>query len=111
MGGGSSNCFHKCGFRKEHPNVQVLDQEEEEFANLVKELSSDVSSSDCIDFDMDVATTRSPADVESTAWRQESRQEAIKLIVTSEYSQENEDPMEIVSDEEYEEIIDPMTKK
>ena len=45
------NCFHKCDFRKERPSVQLLDQEEEEFASLVKEFSSDVSPSDYIDFD------------------------------------------------------------
>ena len=34
------NCFHKCGFGKKRPDVQVLDreEEEEEFGSLVKEL-------------------------------------------------------------------------
>ena len=65
------NCFHKCGFQKE-----CADHEEEGFASLVKELSLDVSTSDYIDFDMDFVT--SMVDVESIAWRNASRQEAIK---------------------------------
>ena len=74
------NWFHKCISRKEHPNIQVLDQEEEEFASLVRELSSDVSPSDYINFDMDVATSQSSVDVESINWRQESRQSILIMV-------------------------------
>ena len=55
--------------------------------------------------------SQSPVDVKSIAWQQESRQEAITLIMGSKNSQDNEDPMEIVSDNESEEIIDPMAIK
>ena len=55
--------------------------------------------------------SQSPVDVECIAWQQESRQEAITLIMGSKNSQDNEDPMEIVSDNESEEIIDPMAIK
>ena len=68
------NCFHKCGFQKERPDVQVLDLEEEEFASLVKELSSDISPSDYIDFDIEIATSQFSVDVKNIAWRLESRQ-------------------------------------
>ena len=61
----SDQLFHKCGFQKELPDFQVLDKEEEEFASLVKELSSNVSPSDFIDFDMEVATSQSPIDARS----------------------------------------------
>ena len=61
--------FHKCGFRKERPDFQVLDKDEEEFASLVKELSLDVSPSEYIDFDMAVATSQSPVDARSITWR------------------------------------------
>ena len=67
--------------------------------------------SDYINFDMEFAMSQSPVDVESIAWQQESRQEAITLIMGSKNSQDNEDPMEIVSDNESEEIIDPMAIK
>ena len=60
---------------------------------------------------MEFAMSQSPVDVESIAWQQESRQEAITLIMGSKNSQDNEDPMEIVSDNESEEIIDPMAIK
>ena len=59
--------------------------------------------------------SQSLVDAESTAWRQGYREEAIKLIIGGEAgsknSQENEDPMEVVIDDECEEIIDPMTTK
>ena len=67
------NCFHKCGFQKERPDVQVLDLEEE-FVSLVKELSSDISPSDYIDFDIEIATSQFSVDVKNIAWRLESRQ-------------------------------------
>ena len=60
---------------------------------------------------MEFAMSQSPVDVESIAWQQESRQEAITLIMGSKNSQDNEDPMEIVSDNESEEIINPMAIK
>ena len=45
-------CFKKCRLRKGQPDVQLTDfAEEEEFENLVKELSTDVSASEYIDFD------------------------------------------------------------
>ena len=52
-------------------------KEEEDFASFVKEVLSDVSPSDYINFDMEFATSQSPPDVESIAWRKRSRQEAI----------------------------------
>ena len=62
------NGFHKFGIQKECPDVQVLNQdEEEEFTRLVKEFSSDVSASDSINFDMEVSTSKSLVDVESMA--------------------------------------------
>ena len=38
------NCFKKCGFRKSQPDVRLTNFAEEEFENLVKELSTDVSA-------------------------------------------------------------------
>ena len=62
------NCFHRCGFRKEHPNLQVLDQEEEEeFTSLLKQISSDPSPSNYIEFDIELAMSQSPVDKESIA--------------------------------------------
>ena len=61
------SCFHKSGFRKERPDIQVLDQEEEEFVSLVKELSCDVSPLDYIDYDMEVAMAQFPVDVNCIA--------------------------------------------
>ena len=77
----------------------------------MKELSSDVSPSDYINLGMVVAKSQSQVDVESIAWRQESEQESIKLIMGSKNIQGNEDPMEIVGDDKSEEIIDSMAIK
>ena len=62
------NCFKKCGFRKSHPDVQLTNfAEEEEFQSLVKELSTDVSAADYIDFDREVVTSQSSNDVKNIA--------------------------------------------
>ena len=77
----------------------------------IYEFSARVFPSDYIKFDMEVAMPQPLVDVESIAWRQGSRKEAIKLIMGSKTSQENEDPMKIVTDDDSEEIIVPMATK
>ena len=72
-------CFKKCGFRKSQPDVQLT--EKEEFESLVKELSTDVSAGECIDFDREVVTSQPSIDVKNIAWRQESRQNAIDTVM------------------------------
>ena len=63
------NCFKKCGFRKSQPDVQLTDfAEEEEFESLVKELSTDVSAAEYIDFDREVVTSQPSIDVKNIAW-------------------------------------------
>ena len=52
------NCFLKYGFRNKAPDedVQTLDQDEDDkFANLVKELAGDVDQDDYVGFDKDIA--------------------------------------------------------
>ena len=62
------NCFKKCGFRKSQPDVQLTDfAEEEEFESLVKELSTDVSAAEYIDFDQEVVTSQLSTDVKNIA--------------------------------------------
>ena len=67
---GVINGFHKFDIRKECPDVQVLDQEEE-FASLVKELLLDVFVSDSINFYIEVSTSQPLVDVKSIVWRKE----------------------------------------
>ena len=60
------NCFKTCGFRKSQPYVQLTDfAEEEEFESLVKELSTDVSAAEYIDFDREVVTSQPSIDVKT----------------------------------------------
>ena len=84
------NCFKKCGFRKSQPDVQLTDfAEEEEFESLVKELSTDVSAAEYIDFDREVVTSQPSIDVKNIAWRQESRQNAIDTVMGCHNDQEH----------------------
>ena len=78
---------------------------------IIYEFSGREFPSDYIKFDMEVAMPQPLVDAESIAWRQGSRKEAIKLIMGSKTSQENEDPMKIVTDDDSEEIIVPMATK
>ena len=76
------NCFKKSGFRKTQPDVQLTDfAEEEEFENLIKELSTDFSATEYIDFDREVITSQPSIDVKNKAWRQESCQNAIDTVM------------------------------
>ena len=61
------NCFKKWGFRKSQPDVQLTDfAEEEEFESLIKELSTDVSTAEYIDFDREVVTSQPSIDVKNS---------------------------------------------
>ena len=76
-----TNCFRKCGFlnKAQDGAVQILDQDEdEEFANLVKELAGDVDPDDYVDFDKDIASSMPAVDAGSIFWRQEIRKEVIE---------------------------------
>ena len=76
------NCFKKCRFRKSQPDVQFTDfAEEEEFESLVKELSTDVSAAEYIDFDREVVISQPSINVKNIAWQQESRQNAIVTVI------------------------------
>ena len=55
--------------------------EEEEFESLVKELSTDVSAAEYIDFDGEVVTSQPSIDVKNIAWWQESRQNVIDTVI------------------------------
>ena len=84
------NCFKKCGFRKSQPDVQLTDfAEEEELESLVKELSTNVSAAEYIDFDREVVTSQPSIDVKNIAWRQESRQNAIDTVMGCHSDQEH----------------------
>ena len=103
------NCFKKCGFRKSQPDVQLTDFAEEEFESLVKELSTDVSAAEYIDFDREVVTSQPSIDVKNIAWRQESRQNAIDTVMGCHNDQEH--LKDIESDDEEVTIDDSLAIK
>ena len=104
------NCFKKCGFRKSQPDVQLIDfAEEEEFESLFKELSTDVSAAEYIDFDREVVTSQPSIDVKNIAWRQESRQNVIATVMGCHNDQEH--LKDIESDDEEVTIDDSLAIK
>ena len=71
--------------------------EEEEFESLVKELSTDVSAAEYIDFDREVVTSQPSIDVKNIAWRQESRKNAIDTVMSCHNDQDIESDDEEVT--------------
>ena len=66
-----TNCFRKCGFCNKDQNgvVQKIDQDEdEEFANMVKQLAGDIDPHDYVDFDKDTASSMPAVYVGSISW-------------------------------------------
>ena len=67
---------------KSEPDVQLTDfAEEDEFESLLKELSTDVSAAEYVDFDREVVTSQPSINVKNIAWPQESRQNAIDTVM------------------------------
>ena len=67
----SNSHQRKCGFCNKDQDgvVQKLDQDEdEEFANLVKQLARDIDQHDYVDFDKDIASSMPAVYVGSISW-------------------------------------------
>ena len=56
---------------------------------MVKDLSTDVSAVEYIDFDREVVTSQPSIDVKNIAWRQESCQNAIDTVMGCHNDQEH----------------------
>ena len=76
---------------------------------MVKELSTDVSAAEYIDFDREVVTSQPSIDVKNMAWRQESRQNAIDIVMGCHNDQEHLEDIE--SDDEEVAIDDSLAIK
>ena len=74
---------------------------------MVKELSTDVSAAEYIDFDQEVVTSQPLIDVKNTAWRQESRQIVIDTVMGCHNDQEHLKDIE----SDYETIDDSLAIK
>ena len=103
------NCFKKSGFWKSQPNIQLTDFAKEEFESLVKELSTDVSAAEYIDFDWDVVTSQPSIDVKNIAWWRESHQNAIDTVMGCHNDQDHQKDIE--SDDEEANIDDSLAIK
>ena len=83
--------------------------EEEKFESLVKELSTDVSATECNNFDREVVTSQPSIDVKNIARRQDSRQNTIDIVMGCHNNQEN--LKDIESDDEEVNIDDSLAIK
>ena len=94
------------GFRNkaQDGDVHTLDQDEdEEFANLMKELAGNVDPDDYVDFDKDIASSMPAIDTGSISWRHEIRKEIIEK-----HENQADEVMDVSSNEDVdEEIEDP----
>ena len=85
------HCFEKCGFME--PDTQP-EEDDIEFEELLKELSSDTSTDEFISFDDDVDTCEPAVDTSAVDWRQTLRSECISIVQS-----ESEAPQETIEDD------------
>ena len=66
-------CFEKCGFREGDDELMEDVDVDEEFSALMKELSSNVSPDECVDFNAELATHEPGIKIDTLGWRQKAR--------------------------------------
>ena len=77
---------------------------DEEFSALAKELSSDVSPDEYVDFDAELATAEPGIKIDTLGWRQKAHDECIDSVINSAFRQvvisdESEDEVEVDKNE------------
>ena len=96
-------CFEKCGFREGGDELTEDVDIDEEFSALVKELSSDVSPDEHVDFDAELATTEPGIKIDTLGWRKKARAECIDSVINSAFRlvviSESEDEVEVDKNE------------
>ena len=73
-------CFERCGFREGDNELMEDVDVDEGFSALLKELSSDVSPDEYVDFNAELAT-------DTLGWRQKARAECIDRVINSAFGQ------------------------
>ena len=97
-------CFEKFSFREGDDELIEDVDVDEEFSALVKELSSDVSPDEYVDFDAELATAEPGIKIVILGWRQKARAECIDSVINSAFlqvviSDESEDEVEVDKNE------------
>ena len=97
-------CFEKCGFREGDDELTEDVDVDEEFSDLVKELSSDVSPEEYVDFDVELATVEPGIKIDTLGLRPKSCAECIDSVINSAFRQvvisdESEDEVEVDKNE------------
>ena len=97
-------CFEKCRFREGDDELMEGVAVDEEFSALVKELSSDVSPDEYVDFGAALATAELGIKIDTLGWRQKARAECVDSVINSVFRQvvisdESEDEVEVDKNE------------
>ena len=80
-------CFEKCVFREGDDELKENVDVDEEFLALLKELSSDVSPDEYVDFDPELATAELGIKIDTLGWRQKAHAECIDSVINSAFRQ------------------------
>ena len=91
-------CFEKRGFREGDDELMEDVDVDEKFSVLVKELSSDVSPDEYVNFDAELATAEPGIKIDTLGWRQKARAECIDSVINSAFHQV------VISDESEDEV-------
>ena len=97
-------CFETCGFCEGDNELMEDLVVDEEFSALVKELSSDVSPDEYVNFDAELATAEPGIKIDTLGWRQKARAECVDSVINSAFRQvvisdESEDEVEVDKNE------------
>ena len=75
------NCFEKFGIVKRHEELtEVEDEDDLEFAALVREFTPDISASEYVNFDADLQASEPMINNQEIGWRERAREDAINAV-------------------------------
>ena len=76
-----NNCFKKCGIVKRHEELmEVEDEDDLEFAALVREFTPDISASEYVNFDTNLQASEPMINNQEIGWRECAREDAINAV-------------------------------
>ena len=75
------NCFEKCGIVKRHEELlKVEDEDDLEFAALVRDFTSEISASEYVNFDAELQAFEPMINNQEIGWRERAREDAINAV-------------------------------
>ena len=76
------NCFEKCGVVKSNDDLMEVEEVDLEFEALVRELRPDMSATEYVYFDADIAIPEPMINEHEVDWRERLREDCINAITT-----------------------------